>query len=222
MQASNSCTVEYSKTESLLNKMSNLYPDVKELIEQNEEGHVTLDEAELQKIFFGDRYNLMLQKKEELDGNRKRYQKSKTRYNLLNNVQNISFIAITSTLTIGTIILTSGIAVPFFLIPMLSGFSLFSIASSGAITKLIKWKKGKMQKKIDTLNSLLAKMEVFVEKAKEDGTISPQEIAQFNKLLEKKTVVVENKKDQPLEDLVQQIIRRELNSKSVLGSSLQH
>ena len=221
MQAANSCTVEYSKIESLLNKMS-IYPDVKELIEQNDEGHVTLDEAELQKIFFGDRYNLMLQKKEELDGNRKRYQKSKTRYNLLNNVQNISFIVITSTLTIGTIILTSGLAVSFFLIPMLSGFSLFSIASSGAITKLIKWKKGKMQKKIDTLNSLLAKMEVFIEKAKEDGTISPQEIAQFNKLLEKKTVVAANKKDQSIEDLVQQIIRRELNSKSVLGSSLQH
>ena len=65
-----------------------LYPDVKELIEQNEEGDVTLDEEELQKIFFGDRYNLMKQKK-ELEANRKRYQKSKTRYSTLNNVQNI-------------------------------------------------------------------------------------------------------------------------------------
>ena len=54
-----------------------IYPDVKELIEQNEEGHVTLDEAELQKIFFGDRYNLMQQKKEELDANRKRYRRSR-------------------------------------------------------------------------------------------------------------------------------------------------
>ena len=113
-----------------------IYPDVKELIQQNEEGHVTFDEEELQKIFFGDRYNLMLHKKEEFDANRKRYRKSKSRYNLLNNVQNITFIAITSSLTLGTIVLTSGLAVPFFLIPMLSGFSLFSIACSGSITKL--------------------------------------------------------------------------------------
>ena len=79
-----------------------------------------------------------------------------------------------------------------------------------------------MKNKINNLNSLLAKMEVFIEKAKEDGTITPQEITQFNKLHEKKTVVAVSKKDQSMEDLIQQIIRRELDSKSVLGSSLQH
>ena len=134
----------------------------------------------------------MKQKKEELEANRKRYRKSKSIYNTFNNGQTIAFLSLTSLLTVGSTVLTSGMAVPFFLITTFSGLSLVAIACSGATTKVVKNKKNKLKKKIFNLDSLLAKMEVFIEKAKEDGTITPQEIAQFNKLLEKKTAVTAN------------------------------
>ena len=198
-----------------------LYPDVKNLIGQDDEGTVILDDKEIQKIFYNDRYQLMTQKKDELTSNMKRYLKSKSHYTLANNIQKIISLVATSSLTIATIVLTSGLAVPFFLIPTASGMTIFFLGISTSLEKIIRSKKNRLRHKIDDINTLIAKIEVYIEKAREDGIITPEEVRLFNTLVEEKVSKKKGKKkeEQDIQHLIEQIIRQELN-KQVLDSSL--
>ena len=47
----------------------------------------------------------------------------------------------------------------------------------------MKNKKLKIKAKVDSLNALIAKVETYTEKAREDGIIMPEEIKRFNDLL---------------------------------------
>ena len=180
-----------------------------------DESHITLDDKQLQRIFYEDRYNLMTQKKEELTSNAKRYLKSKSHYSLANNIQKIASLVLTSSLTIATIVLTSGLAVPFFLIPTTSGMSLFFLGLSTSLDKVIRSKKTHLKHKIDHLNTLLAKIEVYIEKAREDGVITPEEVSQFNKLLDvEKKKKKKKDKDINIHQIIEEVIQKEL-AKSV-------
>ena len=162
------------------------YPDLSKMIEQTEDGHITLrDNQELQKMFYDDRYNLMEQKRDELISNIKRYMKTKKRYVLANNIQKVTSLVVTSSLTVATIVLTSGLAVPFFFIPTASGISLFFIGLTASIEKIIKRKKTHIKKKITSQQELLTTANLYMERAREDGIVTFEEVTKFNKMMDR-------------------------------------
>lgn len=74
MSSSYSKAIGYFSAQDSPNKMSTpIYPSL-------DEGHITLDDKQMQRMFYEDRYNLMTQKKEELTANVKRYLRSKSHY----------------------------------------------------------------------------------------------------------------------------------------------
>ena len=196
------------------------YPDLSKYLQEDDSGHITLDDKDLQKLFYNDRYNLMVQKKEEMTSTVKRYMKSKKHYSLANNIQKIVSLVVTSSLTIATIVLTSGLAVPIFLIPTASGLSLFFLGFTSSIDKLVKTKKLRIKSKLDNLQTLIAKMEVYIEKAREDGSITPEEVNKFNNLLEiekKKNLKISKKEklklDENLQAFIEEVITRNINKR---------
>ena len=126
---------------------------------------------------------MMAQKKDELTSNVKRYMRTKKYYVLANNIQKITSFIVTSSLAMATIVLTSGLAVPFFLIPTASGLSLFFLGLTASVEKIIKAKKSRIKRKITNKQKLLTAVELFMERAREDGVISPEEVGKFNKII---------------------------------------
>ena len=196
---------------------SKAYPDISEMLQEDSSGHITLNERDLQKIFYEDRYNLMKQKRDDLNDTVRRYIKTKKMYSLANNTQKIVSISLTSSLTIATIVLTSGLAIPFFLIPTASGLSLFFIGFSASLDKIMKNKKLKIKSKLDTLTALIAKIETYIEKAREDGIILPEEIKRFNDLLlssreaEVKKKTGKKEKEEDLYKMIEEVIAKQLS-----------
>ena len=182
---------------------SKLYP----ALEQTEDGDIVLDDKELQKMFYDERYNLMNRRRDELSENIRRYMKNKRYFTLANNIQKITSLVLTSSLTIATIIFTSGLAVPFFLIPTASGMSLFFLGFTSSIDKVLKSKKSHLRDKINDQQKLLAKVELFIEKAREDGIITPDEVSRFNKLTDTKKKIPKTQ-EVDIETLIEQIINR--------------
>jgi len=198
---------------------SKAYPDISEMLQEDSSGHITLNERDLQKILYNDRYNLMKQKKDDLKDTVRRYMKTKKMYSLANNTQKIFSLSLSSSLTIATIVLTSGLAIPFFLIPTASGLSLFFIGFTASLDKIMKNKKLKIKSKVDSLKELIAKIETYIEKAREDGIIMPEEIKRFNDLLlssevkKKKEKEKEKEKEEDLYKMIEEVIAKQLLAK---------
>ena len=125
----------------------------------------------------------MEQKRDELTSNMKRYMKTKKHYVLANNIQKVTSLVVTSSLTVAAIVLTSGLAIPFFLIPTTSGISLFFIGLTASVEKVIKRKKTHIKKKIASQQELLTTVKLFMERAREDGIVTVEEVTKFNNIM---------------------------------------
>ena len=161
-----------------------IYPKLEE--EEEVIGREELDKlitAEINGAMSKTRHKLMTYKKGTIDSTLQRHLKSKKRYNLLGTIAKIGGLVVTTGLTVATLITTSGIVIPFFLIPLCGGLTLFSVGLTESVQKILKSKKTHNAKKIDILRNTLSKMEIYLEKARDDKTITPEEYESFEDIL---------------------------------------
>jgi len=200
----------------------------------NEEEEI-IDKEELDKIITTEingalskeRYKLMDFKKDTIDTTLQHHLKSKKRYNLLGSIAKIGGLIITTTLTVATIVTTSGIIIPFFVVPLCGGLTLLSVGLTESVQKILKSKKHHNAKKINILRDTLSKMEIYIEKARDDKTITLEEIESFHKILDANTskmTKVSDKKsskknDKDLETLLLQLIRSNPQLHSYVNAS---
>ena len=170
--------------------MNKMYPDLDNIIEEIEDEQVidkdklaTVIKMNTNKNLFKDRYQLMEYKKDNVFAALSSYMKNKQRYNTAASVVKVVGVTTTLGLAVVTIIFTSGVAAPFFIVPMCSGLAVFSMGASESIQKLLKRKKHRQGKKINLIRDTMSKIEIFIEKAREDGVVTPEEIEKFTNII---------------------------------------
>lgn len=175
-----------------------LYPDL-DCITAEETGETEIDKEDLKRLIdkkaadktnfnlYKERFILMDYKKDNIIDSLKRYLKNKKSYNTANTVVKITGLATSIGLAVVAIVITSGIAAPIFVVPMCGGLTLLSIGVSESIQKFLRIKKHRAGNKINILKDTISKIEVFIEKARDDKNITPQEIEAFYKLLKDNT-----------------------------------
>ena len=163
-----------------------LYPNLDAIPDEE-----TIDKEDLEKLIadttnanlYNERYQLMDYKKGNIADSLKHYLKNKKSYNSAGTVAKIAGVTASIGLAVVAVVITSGIAAPFFIVPMCGGLTLLAIGVSESIQKKLRNKKHHAGKKINILKDTISKIEVYIEKAREDKNITPQEIEGFHKLL---------------------------------------
>ena len=159
-----------------------LYPSLENL---NNDGEI--DKNDLKELIdnkiYKERLFLMDYKKDEFINKIDHQLKNKNNYNKISTGVKITGITSSIGLAIVAIVFTSGIAAPLFIVPLCGGLTLFSIGVSESLQKLLKGKKQNIRKTLMHLKDIVSKLEVFIEKAKDDKKIDLNEIEAFNKLV---------------------------------------
>ena len=159
-----------------------LYPSLEKL---NTDGEIDKDDLNnmIENKVYKERLSLMEYKKVEISNRVKRQKNNKKGFNDLATGVKIAGLATSFGLAIVTIVFTSGIVAPLFVVPLCSGLTLFSIGASEGLQKLIRRKKQMIKKKLVHLGDIVSKLEIFMEKAKDDKIITTKEIEAYNKLV---------------------------------------
>lgn len=198
-----------------------IYPNLESMLNENEKSNVIelpkkkLDEYINSKCF-NERLTQMQDKRNQLARKINYYEKIKRKYNITKMTLDTIGVGLTIALTGTTIVLSSGLAIPIFLIPMISGLSMFSITSSSTINKgFIAKKKSKMRLKIQDLKFHLNKLDLLIEKSRSDNTITEEEYISYINLVESINTKNEKKmkKEERMVEMLIPVIQRVLEKK---------